>query len=188
MITRRCERCSAPFQTHPYLIRSGNGRYCSLTCARRSRPRRDFAERFWEKVDKSGVCWVWMSGCDAYGYGQFALSHSNPGKAHRVSWELANGPIPDGMAVCHRCDNPPCVRPDHLFLAPNSANMADMKAKGRAGQRGERSHVARLNAKQVLAIRKRRDTGVSESQIAREFGVARATVADVLHRRTWAHV
>lgn len=84
-------------------------------------------ETFWSKVDKTGECWVWVAGRFVTGYG----AYRNQG-AHRVSWGLMNGPIPAGLFVLHRCDNPPCVRPDHLFLGTHTDNMHDKVAKGRA--------------------------------------------------------
>lgn len=97
-------------------------------------------ERFWEKVNKSGECWTWTA-CThhQWGYGHFRAG----GKlvtAHRYSWELHNGPIPPGMRVCHRCDNPPCVRPAHLFLGTDADNAHDMIAKGRH-YRGEHNSL-----------------------------------------------
>lgn len=88
--------------------------------------RAPIADRFWAKVEKTEGCWEWTGSKSRKGYGQF-----NEGRAHRVSWEMHNGPIPEGMFVCHHCDNPPCVRPDHLFIGDNAANMRDAFAKGR---------------------------------------------------------
>lgn len=89
------------------------------------------ADRFWAKVDISGDCWLWSGAIYAEsGYGRLSFQRKALG-AHRVAWQLVNGPIPDGMLVCHRCDNPPCVRADHLFLGTQSDNIADMWAKGR---------------------------------------------------------
>lgn len=87
-------------------------------------------DRFWSKVDKSGDCWVWTAAVSSKGYGRFKLN----GKLvspHRLAWEWANGPIPDGLVVCHECDNPPCVNPAHLKLGTQSQNMLDCVSRGR---------------------------------------------------------
>lgn len=97
--------------------------------------RKPIAERFWPKVDVRGheECWEWTASRKERGYGVFSRPGHNNGalKAHRVSWELANGPIPDGLCVLHRCDNPPCVNPAHLFLGTIADNNRDMSLKGR---------------------------------------------------------
>src|SRR5262245_5080249 len=92
------------------------------------------AERFWAKVQKSENCWEWI-GCrqkrtDGPTYGLFDFDGRLQG-AHRVSWQIVNGPIPDGLFVLHRCDNAPCVRPDHLFIGTQSDNILDCSRKGR---------------------------------------------------------
>ena len=97
-------------------------------------PFQDAPTRFWLKVAKSDGCWEWTAGRSTGGYGQFKLYINGRHRtinAHRAGWLLFKGPIPDGMEVCHRCDNPPCVRLDHLFLGTISDNARDMVAKGR---------------------------------------------------------
>lgn len=92
----------------------------------------DLSHRFWSKVDKSGECWLWKSSRGPKGYGQFTVKRgSNPVLTHRLAWELTSGPIEGGLFVLHRCDNPPCCNPEHLFLGTNADNVRDMMSKGR---------------------------------------------------------
>lgn len=93
------------------------------------RPSRPVEERFWEKVDKSGDCWVWTASRNASGYGQFQMG--GPNVAHRVAWILANGPIPKGLFVLHSCDNRACVRIDHLRLGTPKENGHDQVLRDR---------------------------------------------------------
>ncbi len=85
-------------------------------------------ERFWSKVDKSGDCWLWRGSVNPQGYGTFSFGGKSRG-AHRVSYLLSKGEIGDGLCVCHTCDNPPCVNPDHLWLGTQADNMRDMGSK-----------------------------------------------------------
>lgn len=89
------------------------------------------ASRFWTKVRKSDGCWEWTAGRSGKGYGQFYTGSALRDGAHRVAWELTHGPVPPSMVVMHLCDNPPCVRPSHLALGGQSANITDAFRKGR---------------------------------------------------------
>lgn len=139
--------------------------------------------RFWAKVDQTGECWLWTGAQLADGYGVFQLARKAV-KAHRVSWELAHGPIPAGLMVCHRCDVPACVRPDHLWLGTCADNLGDAARKGRMSH-GERHFRARLAPLDVLTIRA---SNLNATALARQHGVSICTILDVRKRRTWKHV
>lgn len=135
---RRCEQCGRTFRARNSDIARGKGRYCGASCRKEATGGADY---FWSRVDKSGECWVWTGGTIGGGYGRFSAAKI---LAHRHAWALTNGPVPDGLDVLHRCDNPPCVRPDHLFLGTHTENMRDMTSKGRrAAMRGAESPNAR---------------------------------------------
>lgn len=156
------------------------------------------ADRFWPKVNKNGPvpvhvhglgqCWVWTRSTDKRGYGRIGSGGRGPWRsAHRVSWELANGPILGDLQVLHRCDNPPCVRPDHLFLGTHADNFADATQKGRLN-RGVANNMARLNDDLVREIRRRHDAGEGSTSIARSLGFGVNTVWRVAVRQGWTHV
>jgi hypothetical protein len=139
--------------------------------------------RFWAKVDKTGECWVWTKGRQTKGYGQF-VNQYHWHLAHRFAWEVTHGPIPEGLQVCHRCDNPPCCNPAHLFLGTIADNMADKIRKGR--------QPSKITADQVLIIRARyanapKKRGVG-TQLAREFGVTHAQISNIIHRKRWQNI
>lgn len=95
---------------------------------------RPIESRFWENFTVSGIdeCWIWRGWKDVHGYGKiYVLEQKKDVGAHRVAWELAKGPIPDGLFVLHKCDNPPCMNPEHLFLGTHGDNMRDCAKKGR---------------------------------------------------------
>jgi len=144
--------------------------------------------RFWEKVSKTATCWLWTASKNKYGYGKFSV-HSAPRLAHRVSWEIENGSIPDGFHALHKCDNTSCVNPEHLFLGTHSDNMKDMTAKGRradSSRKGERCHLSKLTEQKVLAIRAVRD--IPPKQLGAMFGVTGKTVIDIQRLITWKHL
>lgn len=146
------------------------------------------AERFWPKVSVRGPdeCWEWQAGKGRFGYGRIGLGgKSKPTVgAHRVSWELAFGKIPDGFCVLHRCDNPPCVNPRHLFIGSHADNHADRDAKGR-GPSGERNGRAKLTTQKVSAVRQARG---SVSDICKKHGVTRFQVWAIKSGRQWTQV
>jgi len=145
--------------------------------------------RFWANVTKSDDCWEWSKHRTDRGYGQ-ASHRGKFYQAHKLAWILTNGPVPDDLFVCHRCDNPPCCRPDHLFLGTPADNSEDMVAKGRSAKVGGLSHYgAKLSAELVREIRSRYVAGdVSTHDLAREYGVTAMTIWKVATGRSYRDV
>lgn len=158
--------------------------------------------KFWSKVDKKGSihpihgqCWVWVGAIFSDGYGQL-----NGRRAHRLSWELHFGKIPEGLCICHKCDNPLCVNPTHLFLGTHQDNMKDRDIKGRAAcgdrngrrthpestVRGEKYWSARLTEDEVRLIREFSELGCKV--LARMFGVSPNTTSRIIRGKAWNHV
>ena len=154
----------------------------------------NFAPRFWGKVARLGPeeCWAWFgSKLKSNGRGQVMLPKrlapnvKNPrAYAPVVAWWLTHGPIPDGQVVCHRCDDPNCVNPNHLFLGTQAENIHDSVRKRRKNCFGQQ----KLNATQVIDMRERAAVGERYSALADRFGVSRHTVRHIIARRLWAHL
>lgn len=132
-------------------------------------------------------CWYWLGALSESGYGNFK-SESRSERAHRVSYRLYKGPIPDGLFACHKCDNPACVNPDHLFLGTLKENQEDMSRKGRAA-RGSKSGMAKLTESDIKQIRQLVCVDdVSRRVVASFFKVDRGHVDKIIRRQRWAHV
>lgn len=173
-------------------------------------------DRFWPKVAVASddECWTWQANRNNHGYGLIRLGGTaRKVLAHRAVYEMRCGPIPDGMVVLHRCDNPRCVNPAHLLLGTMRQNTADMYAKGRARpygidiecrdifqprkrvrasrgpkRRGELNHMAKLTEELVMRYRAELAAGKPLRQLARETGLDRKTLMSMRDRRSWAHV
>ena len=150
-------------------------------------------ERFWSKVGVEGPddCWIWRRGLNDSGYGQFKLiAGGSPKRASRVAWLLTYGD-PGSSLVLHKCDNPPCCNPAHLFLGTHFDNNADMTSKGRrrvGPQRDRARQIARLRHltdEQIAEAHRRHAAGESRRSIARSFGVANTTIDDLINGKTW---
>ncbi len=149
-------------------------------------PHRPIEDRFRERIEKTSTCWWFTGTLSKAGYGQLG----DRGKlvyTHRLAYELHVGrPIPVGMEVCHRCDNPACVRPSHLFLGTHRQNFEDAARKGRMrGLKGEASPCAKLKKEQVLAIR---SDPRSHRAIGRDYGISNRHVSGIKRREVWGDI
>jgi hypothetical protein len=150
-----------------------------------ARPRIPLPTRFWANVQKTANCWLWTGSMTQGGYGRiFNAQKGVTQYAHRIAWELHFGTIPTGLLVCHHCDNPRCVRPDHLFLGTIRDNAYDMVAKRRYS-RGP----AKLAEVDVLTIRARYVIGdIIYKTLADQYGVSRTTIGKIIRREKWRHI
>jgi len=160
----------------------------------------DWKLRFWAKVRKTDGCWLWTASTLG-DYGCLAINRKNRG-AHRISYELHYGPIPKGMFVCHRCDTPRCVRPEHLFLGTPKDNSLDMTRKGRAPrgdkhfthahpeklQMGVQRYNHKITEQDVRDIRRLKSEGLSTLVLSKRFGISRKDIDLIAARIGWRHV
>lgn len=148
-------------------------------------------ERFYSKFTPGGVdeCWEWEGRIQHSGHGVLSFNKSSL-KAHRIAYFLANGPIPEGLSVCHSCDNPACVNPGHLWLGTQADNNADRDRKGRAKTaKGAKRPNAILTEDDVRKIIARyAEGGVTHKQLATEYGVAKTTITRIMMGLNWKHI
>jgi hypothetical protein len=155
-------------------------------------------ENFWSKVDKSGDCWLW-TGSKMKGYGHIGTGYRYEGTktylAHRISWNIHFGDIPEGMCVLHKCNNPSCVNPSHLYLGTQKDNANDREIGGRGHNRvGENNGCAKLNDSVVRLIKEWFIIGYSDSEISRKlkdgywFDISRGAINNIRLNKSWTHI
>ena len=150
----------------------------------------ELLERFHEKwvLNPETGCWEWTASTAGRGYGQFRIPGTRKNiYAHRLSYILFFGEIPDDSLVCHQCDNPKCVRPSHLFVGTSAGNLQDMKTKGRH-LFGGRNLRSKLDDGKVRRIHTLSESGFSQAKIAKTCGVAQSTVWKILKGMRWEHI
>ncbi len=145
---------------------------------------------FWTHVEKTeSGCWMWTGCTFSNGYGRVRLKRNRTVVAHRLSWELTNGPIPEGMFACHKCDVRACVNPNHIFLGTDADNVRDCIEKcRRADLSGSKHPMAKLSEADIQIIRERRKAGEQLKQIAPDFGVTKQMICCITTGKNWTHV
>lgn len=164
-------------------------KYCSISCRNRDTKPIPVHIRFWSYVNKSNECWAWTGSTDEHGYGRISLYvGSSPLKAHRLSYEMRNGPIPEGMVIRHKCDNPNCVNPDHLEIGTQKDNARDMVERGRFNEKVIQNlkREPALTAKQVREIESinfvslnGRGIGEKVQDVAKRYGVSTSVITQI---------
>jgi len=177
-----CQCCGNPFLVWTYRHVKENRRFCSWKC----RYSLTVNDRFWARVIKGDGCWGWAGHINTSGYGSFSVNKKTA-VASRVSWQIHFGGIPDGMVVCHRCDNRPCTNPDHLFLGTVQDNNDDCTAKGRRAM-GANHGMSKLTPEIVVSLRLERARGVMLKDLSAKYGFSMAAISSAVTGRTWSHV
>jgi len=187
-MSQSCIDCGKEVKTKGYIR-------CRSCGVKKSKVVRPLKERFWEKVNKNGpiqphmttACWMWTSAMSYQGYGYITTTKGHSKKAHRLSFEFAYSIIPQSMQVLHRCDNPSCVNPEHLFLGSNSDNVADKVSKGRSPDfRGDKNPAAKITKIQAGEIRNKYALGnISQRKLASEYGITQRAIWFIIHNQHW---
>lgn len=196
-VTRVCAVCGKTFERAVSRIegkRKGRcrlGRYCSAKCRSAGQEATPIEVRFWKYVapGETHECWNWQGSKSSHGYGQVSCGrrYGSPLGAHRVSWQVHFGEIPNKLFVLHKCDNPACVNPNHLFLGTCTDNAIDASQKRRIPM-GEKHHASKLTSEDVLECRRLFKEGVSMRKLAKKYGVLSKTISDAIKGVTWSHV
>lgn len=191
-ITNACACCGKAFTSY----QSQKRRFCSKPCYHKSlvgrSPKHAGAHmapsHFFSFVDKTGDCWIWKGHINASGYGHISVNGALV-LAHRHAYALLHGSIPDGLFILHHCDNPPCVRADHLYAGTKADNARDRSARHRyRDDRGSRHPSAKLHENAVIEIRRALSSGARPCDLATNHGVSVAAINSIGARRTWRHI
>ncbi len=169
--TRQCEYCNKSFQgIH-------NQNHCTLVC------------RFWSKIKikAPNKCWEWK-GTKSHGYAIIRVNRHNV-KAARLAYKIKHGEVPVNMFILHKCDNPGCVNPNHLFPGTQADNNKDMAQKNRCNPlKGEDNPLSKLTEKDVIKIRAKLNQGFTHRQIAKEFSVSYFLIGSIKRKKAWKHL
>lgn len=173
----KCRTCGTEIVTNKNATK-----YCSDIC------------HFWmyASVGEKNECWIWTGPKSNFGHGSFISGYSGHVQAHRISWEIHRGKIPEGLCVCHDCpggDNPACVNPEHLWLGTKAENSRDRDEKGRhVALYGENANGAKLTEENVSEIRRRAKLGEPCARMDKEFSISPGYAWRIVNRKSWNHV
>lgn len=200
-----CETCGNEFEWRKHHTQPDR-KYCKRSCtnkklgitgnlnrtfwpnATEEQKKERLKKSFEEKVIRKNVCWDWKGYLDKDGYPQLYNGNNKPAKkAHRFSYEIYKGEIPKGKVVCHRCDNPKCTNPEHLWLGSPKENSKDAVKKGRM-QHGTERHNAKLDDEKVKEIKKMLSLGVTKAFLSRKYNVSFMTISLIGKGKTWKHI
>jgi len=189
-----CGYCGSIFLVRITLFKNGEGKYCSKACRVKGLTL-PLPERFWNKVIRCSheqdciyCCWTWTAGHDKAGYPTISITHSKPGRASRVGWELwHNRPLPAHKLAAHYCNNPRCINPQHIYPATTQENAADAIRAGTLAH-GSTHHHSTLTEEDILRIFTLTAQGVSRYTITQQMPVRYETVCRILRREAWRHV
>ena len=182
---RICSVCGKSFNVRC----DSKTRMCSRECvAREATSKIPVEEKFMSRVLKTDNCWIWLGFKDKLGYGRFTFNRKTY-PAHRFSCILAGKPIPNNLFACHKCDNPSCVNPDHIFPGTQADNVHDAISKGRMMQKGEDNCYSKLKNEDILEIREIYKNGsLCKAELARKFHIDKSHVRRIVSRELWAHI
>lgn len=204
LVPKKCEVCKKEFLPKYRVTQKywEDRKYCSYKCSEYSKKgvpnssigkeRKTLLEKFWSKVVSKSTdeCWEWNGSKEKQGYGILNLRITGKYlKAHRASWEIHFGEIPNNLCVCHKCDNRSCVNPSHLFLGIHQENMADMTVKKRyKNTKGELNGRSKLTKEQVVEILNMKNKGISQQKIANYYNVSQVRISMIFSGKSWKHL
>lgn len=180
-----CKECGNEFLVRNYQLKIGTGLYCSHKCASKNQKVESLENRFWKLIDKKeeNECWAFLGSKNKDGYGRMSKGNSKLDSAHRISYELHKGIIPEDMVVMHICDNPSCCNPKHLVLGTQNDNIQDMISKGRFVLR---NMSFKLTEEQMNGIRNKYTGKRGEKvKLAKEYNVVITTITNILNNKSW---
>ena len=188
-----CKFCNKSYTSENYLVKNNKTKFCSKSCKSKNAIIKNLGtpiERFFKNIkdENTSDCWLWKTYNHNDGYGTLHINRKRI-YAHRYSWIIHYGEIPKGLFVCHKCDNPKCVNPEHLFLGTNTDNVNDMIKKGRKKQaKGNDYSRAKLKSEDVIDIRKMMKEGKKAIEIAKLYKITAQHVRIIYRKLNWAHI